>query len=677
MPFVIAVCLLFSFRANSGELPRKILAFSSLNRGEDVVDTPAHLYAEVILNHLGMEVVHQAVQNSLPPHEVMEGFRGILSWYQSEEAVGNRAAYCAWLDEEMRRGRKVVLLDHPGFFREKQGRLLPECERMLGRLGLRYGNQYSDNPFFMEVVRKEPRMVEFERKFLLTEGLVYNLFRAVGPQARVWLKMKRRDLEGSDSDLVVTTPSGGFAYTGTVHRIDRELGKVHWRLNPFLFFEEAFGLKGWPRPDTTTLYGRRIFFSHIDGDGVVNRSHIDNERYSGEVIREEILAKYPQIPVTASLITGYFDIRAYRTERVWQMYAGIFSLPNVMPAAHGHGHPLFWSTGKLAVQPPGYRYSDEAEITGSVERINRFLKERGISKGSGLFLWTGDCRPDEGQLSLVYRHHLLNMNGGDSRMDRRHDSYSFLSPLGILRGRYRQIYAPAANEHPYTNKWEGPYYGFRDVLEAFERTESPVRVKPVDVYYHFYSGETYASLRVLKDIYDAVLKKPFFGMFVADYVPIVEDFFRLRILSQDGGHRILSGGFLGTIRYDREGRFVDLERSRGVAGFGHYQGSLYVFLDDSGDHRIFLTPRPPRKPHIRSATFRPLDLRAAPGKISFRKKGWHLSQMEWGGMRSSHPYRVTAGGKTTAVRSDAAGNLFLRFPSAENGAEPVPVEIAP
>jgi len=424
------------------------------------------------------------------------------------------------------------------------------------------------------------------------------------------------------------------------------------------------------------MNGKRIFYTHIDGDGVVNRSHVDQESYSGDMILKEVFKKYPDIPMTASLITGYFDLREYQHEKVMKMYRSILSLPNTEVASHGHLHPFIWKKYKVAFQVPGYRYSDEGEIFGSVEKLRSLLKKWKIPKKVGLFLWTGDCRPMEHQLAIVDRHQLLNMNGGDSRFDRRYDSYAFLAPLGLLRGKHRQIYASASNENIYTNKWEGPYYGFDTVIETFQNTESPIRIKPMNVYYHYYSGEVAASLVSLKKVYEYALKQDIFPMFASEYAAMASDFFSIKMqLLPEGGYRILNQGFLRTIRFDDEKRNVYLTKSRGVIGFQHFQGALYVFLDDGLQHDIYLTKAKPQKPYVARASFHVSHLRGNQSKVSFEKQGWYKSHMVLGGLSPHRGYRIRAGGKSWKAKSNGRGELRLRFPEAENGGDPVAVHI--
>jgi polysaccharide biosynthesis protein PelA len=480
--------------------------------------------------------------------------------------------------------------------------------------------------------------------------------------------MRRRDQTAHTSDLVFTTPQGGFVHPTYVNYNDIDLDKTHWRINPFRFFDEAFGIAGWPRPDTTTINGHRIFYAHIDGDGVVNESHLAKKTYSGDVINTEILQGYPTLPTTISLITGYLEMREFQSDRVMNMYRTMLSLPNTDLASHGHAHPLVWKKKVLALDVPGYDYSDQEEIVGSVQRMRNLAKQFDIAKAVPLFLWTGDCRPTEDQIAIAKTAGFLNMNGGDSRFDGRFDSYSFLYPLSIVRGDYRQIYSSAPNENIYTNEWEGPYYGFRRIVETFKNTESPIRIKPANIYYHFYSGEVMAALVAVKKAYDYAATHEVFPLFASEYPPIVSDFFATTITPlSGGGFEILNNGALKTIRYDHESRNVDLGRSVGILGFRHYQGSLYVALDDRRRHEIYLTTTPPRAPHVMRATFRVTEFSGTASRLTFLKRGWHQSQMTLGGMIPKQLYWVHLGEERLQFTSTDDGELTIAFPQAENG----------
>ncbi len=124
----------------------------------------------------------------------------------------------------------------------------------------------------------------------------------------------------------------------------------------------------------------------------------------------------------------------------------------------------------------------------------------------------------EGRPNLARKADLYNLNGGETTIRKSHPFISRISPMSRPVGRELQLYAPIMNENVYTNLWRGPYYGFRHVIETFELTDRPRRLKPIDIYYHFYSGEKTASLRALKEVYDWTLEQeilPF--LFMSEY----------------------------------------------------------------------------------------------------------------------------------------------------------------
>lgn len=632
-------------------------------------EVPIHRHLEVVLNHLGMDVVYRSTRDPLPTDEEMAGFRAVLTWFFEDEAFQDPDAYCRFLSNAMGRGVKWVALGKPGFSRGgDRGQTPPACLEAFRLLGAEYLGESSIDELFLEIVEKDPRLVEFERPLNFTEDLRYVLVRPLDKTAKVYLKLKRTDMDDSVSALVFTTPRGGFVNAGFVIYEDKVLNKIKWRLNPFLFFEEALALKGLPRPDISTINGRRVFMTHIDGDGIFNLSHIDRESFSGEIILDEILKKYDAIPHSVSIITGYLDIPEYQSQRATALYSNLFSLANVEPAAHGHAHPLVWKKGTVAVNVPGYDYDPKYEVQGSVTRVRELLKSLGIAKPVNLFFWTGDCLPTAEQLSYARDFGLLHVNGGDSRYDRIFDSYAFLSPNGLNRGGERQVYASFPNENIFTNLWKGPFYGFRDIVDSFKNTESPVRLKAIDIYYHFYSGERMAALRALALAFEYALSQKIFPVFESEYVMMARDFFDTRIFElAGGGFRIESGGALRTVRFDRTDLNPDFARSTGLVGFTHYQGSLYVHLDESTAHEVFLTPSKPARPYVAEASFYVRDFTHSAGEMRFFKKGWGESAAVLSGLVPGKTYKITNGEDIQNLVADSSGHIAVKFATSERG----------
>src|SRR5207302_1296173 len=139
----------------------------------------------------------------------------------------------------------------------------------------------------------------------------------------------------------------------------------------------------------------------------------------------------------------------------------------------------------------------------------RYMEERLLPPGKRvrLFQWSGSTRVTEEAIAVLDRLGVPNINGGDTMRDREWPSYTHVAPLMRQVGRRWQTYTSASNENLYTHLWTGPFYGFRHVIETYENTERPRRVAPVNVYYHYYSGERVASLAALQYVHEWVLRQ--------------------------------------------------------------------------------------------------------------------------------------------------------------------------
>lgn len=678
-----ALALALASGAGAAEIPRKVLALydpRALPKAfPDPYYTDLHQRAEMPLNHLGLELVFRSLEEPLPEPASLSGYRGILVWLHPGERPPDADAYCRWLERAMDAGLKAALLGQPGVLAADRGELrMPgSCRAAFARLGLSFEARLPDpDPLFLEVERKDA-LVGFERAPSLRGIRELYLTRA-SPDARVHLRLRTRETPARASEPVVTGPAGGIALDPFLLYRNKEVSpeQVRWVLDPFAFFERAFALEGLPRPDATTANGLRIYYSHIDGDGIFNVSERDRRSWSGEVFLREVLERRPDSPVTVSLITGYYDMPRYSGGRALELSRRILALPNVEPASHGHAHPLVWSSGKVALELPGYRYDPGKEVLGSAELIDSRLLAAG--RRTALFQWTGDCLPEDETIGLAAGRGMLNMNGGDSRFDRILESRAFLGPLSRKVGRFRQVYSSNANENVYTGLWRGPYYGYRDVIETFERTGEPTRLKPVNVYVHFYSAEKIASLKALEAAYQWAHSRPLFPMWAGTYAGLVEDFFAARLeAAGPGAFRVLGAPRLRTLRFDRESRSVDLARSRGVLGFSRHGDSLYVALEEAAERLVALSGRASTLPYVEQANFEVSGLRREGGALSFRKSGWWPPRLRLAGLAPGRAYLLRHAGGTLRASADPRGRAEFAWEGSELGGDPTPVSVEP
>ena len=258
-----------------------------------------------------------------------------------------------------------------------------------------------------------------------------------------------------------------------------------WVIDPWKFLRSALALRELPVPDTTSDAGRRMFFAHMDGDGFPSRAEFSGGPFSGQVLLDEILKRYPNVMHTMSVIEGEVSADGLYPKESAAMESiarKIFALPNVEMASHTYSHPFRWSKVEAGdasedadadyhLDLKHYVPSLDREINGSVAYIRRNLAP--ANKSVSVLLWSGDAAPSPHAVEMVAKAGLLNMNGGNTNITRGNASITNISPLGAQLGNYFQVFAPIANENVYTNLWRGPFYGFRQVIETFEMTGVP------------------------------------------------------------------------------------------------------------------------------------------------------------------------------------------------------------
>lgn len=397
------------------------------------------------------------------------------------------------------------------------------------------------------------------------------------------------------SALGAITPWGGYAFEGilTMNIDEQDM----WIANPFKLMRETLRLPYIPIPDVTTENGRRLLFVHIDGDGFMNRAEWDPEKFSGGVLYREIFSKY-HIPISESIIEAElapYGLYPKLTKKLENIAQKIYRLPNIEPASHTFTHPFFWQkiiNGKLSAKyhlaVKDYNFSIDHEINGSLNFINNNLTPKG-KLGRTIF-WSGDCLPKADVLEYMYRYGFLQMNGGDTTITNRAPWISFVAPLGLKRGDYYQVFTGEQNENVFTNDWLGPFWGFKKVIQTFKLTDAPRRLKPIDIYFHNYSGSKRASLNALRAVFDWAIKQSVMPVYTSYYIPKVMDFYEIAIArAKNSKDRWLLSGTqsLHTIRI-RDKEYVDINKSTGVIGMKEHLDSRYIHLDPQTTHIIEL-----------------------------------------------------------------------------------------
>lgn len=709
--------------AEPAPLPRVVLALYDSRQGS-ARDSIAHRMAEMPLNHLGLVVRYHDVRAPLPNPAGLGDVRGVLCWLE-DGAPPRPEDWLPWADRMAAAGKKLVMMG--GLCVPERGGAVPEARlnRLLERIGLGLADGWADSDGSAALAVRDPRMVDFERKLAAPP----QTGRRVVPTdagAQSWLVARKGGDPATDSALVVTTAKGGYAADGVITFAGRRDNEVQWHLNPLEFFRQALDTDALPKPDTTTLAGRRIFYSHIDGDGWNNVSELPRYRSRGTlssaVILHEVIRKYPDLPVTVAPVGLEIDPARGGLAEAREVARAILAEPNVEAATHTYTHPFVWGfyehysaerekpyrdaynsvlgkfTHSYAGRPDlmadageagkagdvGHQHgSDDGdsprayfdqpfdlreEIVGSRDLIQSLLPP---GKKVELVQWSGDTNPFEAALAMTKAAGMGNINGGDSRFDNEFPSLAWVAPLGRQVGPHWQIYASASNENTYTELWTARFHGFRYLRNTAANTETPVRLRPLNVYYHMYSGEKQAALTAVQSNLDYARRQQVVPIAASQFVRIAEGFYSTRLVATGArSWRVLDRGALQTIRFDRASdRTVDFRRSTGVIGARHYQGSLYVFLDPAdpapevalAETAALAGPAEADRPLLVESSWPLWQVSAAPRRLSFSTQGFGTPAMVWRVAPASR-WRIEATGDE--VQADADGLLRLGLPGA-------------
>lgn len=725
MKRLLLACLLAlgaALPAIAEPLPRSILALYDSKVETRLRFSNAHQLAAMPLNHLGLVVEFHDIRQPLPKLQDRRDLRGLLMWLAGN-SVPDAEGLWRWLDGALDQGLRVVVIGDLPTQDEAKGPLqLDRINRVLRRIGAEDAGDWQPVSLGSHVARRDAAMVEFERAY--DEMLPpHSAIRPVGPDAVSHLAIRRERAVIRESHPVITSDRGGFIAPGFAFHRDPTYLRTRWHINPFAFFRRAFATDDLPKPDTTTLNGRRIFYSHVDGDGWLNLSAVPQyakrRAVAAEVILAEIAEGYRDLPVTIAPVVAELDPDWHGSREAMEIARRFFSLPNVEPASHTYSHPFQWgfferydpsrerpfqaiyrSRGQKRYEPldgkaatreadaareagllAGYRmpraYGDkpfnaDTEIAGAIDFLQRLAPPE---KPVRLVQWSGDTSPSSAILARTRLAGALNINGGDSRFDAEYPSYSAVAPLGLRQGGEVQVYASNSNENTYTDLWTNRFFGQRYVRETWVNTETPVRIKPINLYYHIYSGERLASLTAVKENLDWVRGQEIAPVSTHRFAAIVQGFFQSTIEQIDAKvWHIRNRGNLQTIRFDGEDSRLapDYDRSKGVLGHRHVQRSLYVALDGGAAEALIAlsgsSTAPPR-PILQSARWDLRDLACATATACAAEvQGYGEGSFVWHVPGGAGTWRIRLASGTlviaeTEARSEADGRLSFTLPS--------------
>nr|WP_295937717.1 bifunctional glycoside hydrolase 114/ polysaccharide deacetylase family protein [uncultured Acidovorax sp.] len=553
-------------------VPRRVLVVYNGAETPSINYSLAHRFLQMPLNYLGYVVEFADIRDGAPPAVAADRYAGVVTWFTGYVPENRMVPLARWLQARLEERMPLLVLGDFGFT------LTPALSERLGIASARPRGQQT-------IVQYSP-LLGFEAA---PEPLNGHRFTRIGASPQEPL-IEVQDERGDKLIGGALTSWGGFLSNPFVTSEVPGTEFSHWVADPFQLLTRALRLGPMPVPDTTTENGRRLLFAHIDGDGFASRAELPGSPLAADAMRVEIIEKY-RIPHAVSVIeaeTAPHGLYPELSPQLEEIARKLFALPHVEIASHTYSHPFLWDTSvrhgvfgdkteaaeSLAL--PGYTMDLRREIVGSSDYINQRLAPTG--KRVKILLWSGDTAPNAEALKITEGAGLLNMNGGDTSVSHNVPTLTEVGPLGITKDGYLQVYAPITNENIYTNLWKGPFYGYQRVLQTFAMTESPRRIKPVDIYYHTYSASKKAGLAALHKVYGWAREQALHPVFPSEYIHKVRDWHSMAIAREGQGWRIRGDGSLRTLRLPSAMGAPDLTASKGVAGWHEAPEGRYVHL---------------------------------------------------------------------------------------------------
>jgi polysaccharide biosynthesis protein PelA len=687
-----------------GQLSRDIIAiYDSADEPTPAV-TRLHRQLEMPLNHMGYRLRYWDIAQGVPPAEITAAAHAFATWFH--KPARNAAAYFVWAATAVKNGKRAIVIEHPGLSGGSKD--LAGINTLMRAIGLEYADYFVSDTAKTVVLKSDSALIGFERQ---PPQLAHHVVKSrssdvrghlvLSDPAHVWAKAPA-------ATLVATSPRGGFIAPEFAVYFDPADQRQRWIVNPFAFLEAALGPTRFPIPDTTTISGRRLYFSHIDGDSWNARAELPGHPLNGqsaaEVILQDLVTPYPDLPVSVGLISSDIDPAHGGEARAAATAQAFFKLPQVEVASHTHTHPFDWgflnaydrrhelsrllalanrqpqltlADRSLAaivqaaraqnvtpfVAAPGAVYdlprakvhepfSFDAEVQGALAVSTRLAPP---GKPAQLYLWSGDTSPGEAFIRATRAAGVRNMNGGDPRYDRTYPSLTYLSPIGKPVGRERQIYAAASNDFTYTNDWTGPFDGFATLSETLANTELPRRLKPLNIYYHMYSATRPEALAAAKQNLDRARASFIAPVSAATYAAIADGFYDVSFEGIGPRRwRVLNRGALQTLRFDAAVNLTpDYATSRGVIGHTYHAGSLYVALDraiDTVTLTLTQTGGPTVHPWLVDSRWDLTNVALEPCRIAARAHGFGTGDItfagaapgRWSFKAANHPEPIDA-----------------------------------
>ncbi len=646
-------------------------------------DTDAFTCLQMPLEYLGYEVRHHNLNTEDFPEPLGNNDCGVIIDSNLDIPVNQQIKFVDWLIDQKNNGKKIIFIGALPNLSDHETKRLATALDMKGSLRSVSGMRN------VRILKKDTKLSGFEAPLIPRPNDFSDIQAPANATVFISAGGECETGEPCVFDAVFTADWGGLAIDPYLTTLDPE--KCAMLIpNIFSFLEGCLNRSPIPAPDATTRQGRRIYFSHIDGDGFLNFSEIEKGKRSGAVILDKIINAYG-LPITASLIESEVngESKIYQPregESFTDLGRKLMAHPLVESASHTYSHPFFWSkedrtsrnykAQSINIGPEYHTGSIELkrEIVDSVRNIREQFNPPG--KELRVLFWSGNCRASPQALKMCREAGLINLNGGLTTITRLAPFLSLVSPRSLQWHGETQIYTPMQNENLFNNALGNDRFGgYTNVIQTFKMTDEPRRLKPLNAYYHFYSADRFDAFTALKRVMDYCLKQPMHPMRASEYVDIANDCTKAGIYNnttngKQKSYIIVNGGYAQTLRLPKSAGYPDLSISNGVLGYDEYLDSRYIHTDGSRRVVLTLTDTPPIKPYLKNsrAFVKTMSVSKDTIALTIHNPTLHPLAVTLAGLNANSRWLVKNGAIESIINVDTNGLLTFDAPPGEHTA---------
>jgi len=208
--FLLLISLPGNLNAEDGN--QRILVLYKASEGFSESSNPFRLFGHEHFDSVGYGIDYHNVETSLPASDKMNRYSAVITWFTTP-LMQNPEKYIEWLVSQIFHRRKLIIIGNLGAYSEDGKVWLKEdvLNRFYLLFGLEFKSQWTNDQALLELRDLDRNLVKPEFRDQEYKVNNYYTFNSVHAGNQSYCTIKRNDIPGSESHIIVQTPFGGMA----------------------------------------------------------------------------------------------------------------------------------------------------------------------------------------------------------------------------------------------------------------------------------------------------------------------------------------------------------------------------------------------------------------------------------------------------------------------------------